>query len=60
MSPMLRKDLEYVLPKLSAEDRVDARTLLAAIERLIPERKGAYSLGEIEGAIRELEREKAK
>ena len=60
MSPMLRKDLDHVFPKLSAEERVDARTVLGAIESFLPERKGAYSLGEIEGAIKELEREKAK
>lgn len=42
MSQQLEKDLEYVLPKLKPEERVDAGCVLSAIEGLLPERKSCY------------------
>ena len=63
MSPMLRKDFEYIfeyiLPKLSPEEQQSAQDILSVIEGVIDGRKGAYSLKEIEGAIKELRRESA-
>ena len=59
MSPMLRKDLEYILPRLSPEKQQSAQDVLSAIEGVIDGRKWAYRLGEIEGALKELRRESA-
>ena len=56
MSPMLKNDLEYVLPRLSIVEQRDPQRVRAAIEGLLPERKGAYPLTEIEAALNELAR----
>jgi hypothetical protein len=53
LSEVLKKDLEYVLPTMKAEDRVDETLVLAALEALIPERKGAYTLGEVRAQIKD-------
>lgn len=53
MSEQLRKDLQYVLPKLKPDERIDARMVLAALFALLPERKGAYDLREVEAAIKD-------
>lgn len=59
MSPVLRKDLEYVLPKLPADERREPQKVKAAIEGLLPERKGAYTLSEIESALNQFGRGRA-
>jgi hypothetical protein len=60
MSPVLRKDLEYILPKLSADERQDPQKVKAAIEDFLPEHGGAYPLSEIEAALNELGRGQAR
>jgi hypothetical protein len=56
MNTILRKDLEYVLPKLSEDERQDSRKVMNAIEGVLPERKGVYTLSEIDAALAELSR----
>ena len=53
MSSVLRKDLEYVLPKI-------AQHILEAIEGCIPERRGAYTVREVRAALKELTRTRKK
>ncbi len=59
MSRVLRRDLEFVLPKLTDEERKSPQDVLNAIEGLIPERRGAYTLSEAESALAVLGREKS-
>ena len=59
MSKVLRKDLEFVLPKLTDKERKSPQDVLNAIDGLLPWRKGAYTASEVESALAELEREKS-
>ncbi len=60
MIPILKKDLDYVLPKLPAQERQNAEKVKAAIEGLLAERKGVYPLSEIEAALSELNRSQSR
>ncbi len=53
MIGQLEKDLQYVLPKLKPDERTNARMVLDALVALLPERKGAYDLREVEAAIKD-------
>jgi hypothetical protein len=53
MSPILRKDLEHVLPKVPAHSHDNAEEVLGAIEGLLPERRGAYTRSEVAAALGE-------
>jgi hypothetical protein len=54
MNDVLRKDLEYILPKLGPDERLNAKLVLTAIEDILPERKGAYEVWEIMYALKEI------
>jgi len=56
MSPILRKDLEHVLPKVPTDSRDNAQEVLGAIEGLLPERRGAYTIPEVAAALGEFAR----
>jgi hypothetical protein len=52
MDSVLKKDLEWLLPTLSGDERKDPKKVQAALEDRLPERKGAYILSEIEAALK--------
>jgi hypothetical protein len=56
MSPILRKDLENVLPKVPAHSCDNAEEVLGAIEGLLPEHRGAYTISEVAAALGEFPR----